>query len=302
MHLRSRHPWVAMAATFLLAQLAAVSAAAQTREPPSTLNPPQEAPRGSTIRRLNPREEESAEGLAAWRSLQAGQVRQSELDRSDPRAEDGTLYEDWTFRGVPGTRVTVSMSSGDFDTFLAWGRMLDGEFVALATDDDGGEGVASRLTVWVRDDQEYVVRANAFRSGTQGQGRFSLFVQEAAPARDAGTSRGTIRPGQTVQGTLDPGDPLLSRGTYHETWRFTGRPGQRVIVSLRSTDFDTLLFWARVVGAEALAMLSDDDGGSGSNSEFTVEVDESGEYAILVSSIGPGGFGAYTLSVDPAGS
>jgi hypothetical protein len=297
MNHRARRSLMAACAAVLPLALPAVPAAAQTREPPPTVAPPEEPARGSVIRR---RGNEGAEaGIQVSRQLPLGQVQQGELDRSDPREEDDSLYEDWTFRGTPGTRVTVSMNSNDFDTYLVWGRMIDGEFVPLASDDDGGEGVGSRLGVWVRDDQEYVVRANAF--DRDANGRYSLSVQQAASAADAGTPRGSIRPGQTVQGTLGAGDPLLAHGTFHETWRFTGRPGQRVTVSLRSSEFDTLLLWARVVGAEPLPIISDDDGGPGSSSELTVEVDATGEYAIIVTSICFGGLGAYTLAVEPAG-
>jgi hypothetical protein len=301
----------ALLALALIAPLSGVDAAAQVtrgrgettippEEPPpassSTVErtPQQEGKRGDIIRRV---QSDEADFSGSGRAIAIGQPLRSELDRSDERAEDGTYYEEWTYRGTPGTRITISMGSSAFDTFLGWGRMFDGEFYTLAADDDGGEENDSRLTVWIRDDQPYVIRANSFERET---GRYTLFVEEAAPRTDPGTPRGDIAPGQSRQGSLGDGDALMPRGTYYEVWRYSGRAGQRIRVTVSSDDFDTRLAWARMDGAEAMAIAADDDGGEGSNSELTTEVDADGEYAIIVGAVAPGQTGAYTLRVEPA--
>lgn len=229
--------------------------------------------------------------------VRLGQSVRGELDRADERAEDGSYYEEWFHRGQPGTRVSVSMSSGAFDTFLLWGRMVDGEFMPIAADDDGGEENDSRLTAWIRDDAEYVIRANSYGRAT---GRYTLLVEEAPARPDPAAPKGGIAPGQAQRGSLGDGDAVLPRGNYFEVWTYRGRAGQRVTLSAASDDFDTRLLWAQMVGGEPVALLDDDDGGEGSNSELTVEVEGDGEYAVLVSAMGPGQTGAYTLRVEPA--
>lgn len=300
MHPRTRIPLLAAVAACLCATLAPAGAPAQANPRPR-IAPPEEpgpsrstveripepgAKRGGIIRRID--REEAVEG-----ELRLGEAVRSELDRGDRREDDNTYYEDWVFRGVPGTRVTITMSSSDFDTYLGWGRMLDGEFQVLAADDDGGEETNSRVTVWIRDGEEYVVRANSFSAGS---GRFRLFVEEAGPAPDPGAPRGVIEPGQTVRGELGAGDALLSSGRYYEVWRLRGRPGQRVTITLASADFDARLGWARMVGGEALSLATDDDSGDGTDSELSVEL-EDGEYALIVSTTGVAQTGAYTLRV-----
>jgi hypothetical protein len=291
---------------FAVSPLASGGLAAQVRPGVEVTVPPEEPPpvssstvervpsqggkRGDIIRRVQADEEDTG-----GRMISVGEPTRSELDRADERADDGTYYEEWTYRGRPGTRISISMSSGAFDTFVGWGRMLDGEFYTLAADDDGGEENDSRLTVWIRDGEEYVIRANSYERAT---GRYTLFVEEAPARPDPGTPRGEIRPGQSRQGSLGDGDAVMPRGTYYEVWTYRGTPGQRIRITLSSDDIDTRVAWARVEGAEAMAVSADDDGGEGSNSELTTEVGADGTYAVLVSAVAPGQTGAYTLRVE----
>jgi hypothetical protein len=274
-------------------------------DPPSTRLPPEEPPAGVAPGRPLPRSTsgkrsdiESRVSAVQGRQVRLGQAVRSELDRGDDPAGDGSYYEEWFHRGRPGTRVSVSMSSASFDTYLVWGRMVDGEFNALASDDDGGEDIDSRLTVWIRDDLEYVIRANSYEGGQTG--RYTLLVEEAPVRPDPGAPKGTIAPGQTQRGSLGDGDAIQPRGNYYEVWTYSGRAGQRVTISAASDAFDTRVAWAHMIGGEAITMVADDDGGEGSNSELTVEVEEDGQYAVIVSAVGPGQTGAYTLRVAPA--
>lgn len=280
-----------------------------SRVRPQTVVPPEEPASGtrkrSEIESQVAGEDFSGQGVARGRDerdvvqgIELGQSVRGSPDRTDRRAEDDTYYEEWSYRGRPGTRVTVTMGSGAFDTFLLWGRMLDGDFVPLVVDDDGAEGSDSRLRAWVRDGETYVIRANSFDS--RATGRYTLLVEEAPALPDPGLPKGDVAPGQTRTGSLGDGDALLARGTYYEVWRYRGEPGQRVTVTVSSDDFDTRIGWAQLVGAEPIALLVDDDGGEGTNSELTVQVEPGGEFAVVVSAMGPGQTGAYTLRVQPA--
>jgi hypothetical protein len=316
MYARFRYPLLALAATGLLSLPAAPPASAQRSEPPPASIPPEQPPptiapprTQSTVKRIpsarpsrrgiirRRRAQEGVEGGSRGRSGVEGEIRigdvvRSELDRSDRRADGRTHYEDWVFRGEPGTRVTLHMTSSEVDPLLLWGRVVDGKFYALAANDDGGEELDSRLTVWIRDGGEYVIRANSYEPGT---GRFRLVVEEAEPRPDPETARGVLEPGQTVRGELGPGDAVQPRGTYYEVWRFRGGADQLVTFTLASDDFDARLVWARVVGGELVGMDGDDDGGEGSDSELSVRVPEEGEYALIVSTVGAAQAGAYTL-------
>jgi hypothetical protein len=316
--MRNRTRFAVLALAGILAagvmDAAASAQVIRRRTDPRTAVPPEEPPPSATVPRERSRKraeqeirvnEEDFSGVPSGRPVRAqgrqvrlGQAVRGELDRNDEPAGDGSYYEEWFHRGRPGTRVSVNLSSDAFDTFLLWGRMVDGEFQALAADDDGGEDTDSRLTVWIRDDLEYVVRANSYEGGQTG--RYTLLVEEASARPDPATPRGTIAPGQTQRGTLGDGDAILSRGNYYEVWTYRGPPGQRVTISAASDAFDTRVAWAHMIGGEPIPMLEDDDGGEGTNSELTVEVEEDGAFAVMISAMGPGQTGAYTVRVQAA--
>ena len=76
----------------------------------------------------------------------------------------------------------------------------------------------------------------------------------------------------------------------------TGGAGETVTVSLRSDDFDAYLFIALARTGEKV--VTDDDGGSGTDSEVTFTLPESGEYLIRATSLMPNEEGAYVLTLD----
>ena len=47
--------------------------------------------------------------------------------------------------------------------------------------------------------------------------------------------------GTNVQGRLETGDNRMNDGTWADVWTFQGTQGQRVVIELRSEEFDTYL-------------------------------------------------------------
>jgi hypothetical protein len=104
-----------------------------------------------------------------------GQTVQAELADTDPELEDGSYYDLYAYRGRAGEQLTVIMRAEGFDTYLAVGRLVNGEFEALETADDGdGEGTNSRLMITLEEDGEYVIRANSLSA--QQTGEYVLLV------------------------------------------------------------------------------------------------------------------------------
>jgi hypothetical protein len=66
------------------------------------------------------------------------------------------------------------MASEDFDTFLALGRMVGGEWQDVDTNDDGEEGTDSVLTVTLPADGTYLVRANSLAGDATGRYTLTL--------------------------------------------------------------------------------------------------------------------------------
>jgi Caspase domain/Bacterial pre-peptidase C-terminal domain len=99
---------------------------------------------------------------------------------------------------------------------------------------------------------------------------------------------------QVFQGSLGPDGTRDREGRFEREHQVALRRGQRVIISLQSSAFDTLL---RVVPPAGEAMENDDIAQSDLNSrlDFTAPID--GRYRIVVTSYQPGATGAYTAQV-----
>lgn len=108
-------------------------------------------------------------------AVRVGETVSGTLDGTDPVAYDDSFYEDWTFVPDFTGQVQITLTSGDFDTFLMLGTGLGRDFEDVQRDDDGGGGTDSRLTWKVMQGRSYVIRANALNDGDQGG--YTLAVQ-----------------------------------------------------------------------------------------------------------------------------
>ena len=102
-----------------------------------------------------------------------------EFRADNDRLPDGTPYRSWLYFGRAGERLTISMSSVDFDTYVVLGRGHVGSgFETIAEDDDGGAGTDSRLSVYLPEDGTYTIVANSV--GATG-GAFALTAESGSP-------------------------------------------------------------------------------------------------------------------------
>jgi hypothetical protein len=104
--------------------------------------------------------------------------------------------------------------------------------------------------------------------------------------------------GETVQGRLEPSDPLLSDGARYELYIYRGQAGDLLTFTLRSAEFDGFLSGGRFEGASFVSEATDDDGAGGTDARLSATVGASGTYAIQVKSYEAGQTGAYTLSLE----
>jgi len=237
---------------------------------------------------------------AAQQTVSLGQTVRGRIETSDPALDDGSHYDIWNYRGRAGERITITLRSSDFDAYLAFGKIAGGECSDdCKTDDDGAGGTDARITATVGAAGTYQIRANTLSEGETGA--YTLEVQAAPPA-PAIRSSGTVAVGQTVRGTLDASDPQAGDDSYYDLWTFRGTAGQRVTITLRSSDFDAFLGWGRMDGGEWSEMESDDDGAGGTDARLEVTVGEAGVYTIRANTLSGGETGAYTLEVQAGGS
>lgn len=102
-------------------------------------------------------------GPCAPTPISIGQTVNGNLTTADCPADDGTFYDAYSFSATAGTRVSISLSSNDFDTFLILNRP-DGSI--LSFNDDGGGGTNSRIPangfITLPVNGTYTIWANAF--------------------------------------------------------------------------------------------------------------------------------------------
>ena len=240
----------------------------------------------------NARPQAIAEDRSEAVALTAGQRRTGQLQRGDPVMDDGSLFDIYTYQARAGERLSLTMRSGAFDTFLTVARMEGDEVELIVRDDDSGGGTDSRAEFTVDRDGPIFVAANALREGMTG----SYTIELAAAG---GGER--IAAGQSRAGSLASSDPRLADSSYYDTYTYQGRQGERLTVSLTSSAFDTYLSIGQVVDGRYREVASNDDSNGGTNSEVEVTLPAAGTYQIRANSFLKDQTGAYTLVLRPGG-
>ena len=105
--------------------------------------------------------------------LSLGQPVDGRLQAGDAEnEEDGRWTDHYTITGRAGERIRVTMAAEGFDTYLSIGRMVDGAFQELASNDDEGEGgTNSAVEVELPAAGEYLIVATSFAAGGEGEYR-----------------------------------------------------------------------------------------------------------------------------------
>jgi hypothetical protein len=116
-----------------------------------------------------------------------------------------------------------------------------------------------------------------------------------APAASAQTR---IEAGETVSGALTSRDRRLASGARYDLWEYSGVRGERIVVTVRSVQFDPYVILQRYPGGSAPLLARDDDGGGGNDAQVELTLPENDDYLIVVTSTQRGEVGAYRLSVE----
>ncbi|MCM3872259.1 MAG: DPP IV N-terminal domain-containing protein, partial [Pyrinomonadaceae bacterium] len=116
-----------------------------------------------------------------------GQTVNGSLNGGSCPLGDGTTYQPFRFSGLAGQQISILMTSNDFDAFLF---LVGPDGFILATDDDGGGGLNSRIPpgsgrLTLPADGTYIILANSISPVIQGQ--FSLTL-EGPPLADLAVS------------------------------------------------------------------------------------------------------------------
>ena len=204
--------------------------------------------------------------------ISVGDYANGRLTSGDAEDEDGKTFDAYAFRANAGDRVAILLESDDFDPLVRVGRMVGGSFVQSAQNDDGdGKGLNSYLVFTAHQAGEYVIQAASVGGDSEGDYRLSL--EQGPPAPEARS----IAIGEEISGRLNEDSAKSDSGASADLYRFTGRAGQRVAISLKADDFDSYL---ELFDASHKSLATDDDSGGELNARLTFVLPEDGDYLI----------------------
>lgn len=103
--------------------------------------------------------------------VRQGETVRGELGEGDAELDDGRFYDAYVYTGRAGETLRVQLNSDAFDAYVIVGRMVDGEFQEIASNDDAEEGdsLNSLLDVELPEDGRYVIQATSFSPASEGE-------------------------------------------------------------------------------------------------------------------------------------
>ncbi|WP_297803362.1 PPC domain-containing protein [uncultured Brevundimonas sp.] len=233
-----------------------------------------------------------AEPLAAPTPFTVGETVNGEITDETQIGMSSKPSDRYSLSVVAGRAYQIDMESSDMDSYLS---LFDAAGKLVQSDDDGGGNLDASLTFVAKEDATYVIEASALSEGRTGP--YSLSVEEVA-APPAPTP---IAMGATVEGELTDDDARKGGSGRYDAYSFSATEGQRLQITLESSDFDALLELGKA-GDDFDAMVTDDDGaGRGTDSRILFDVPETGEYVIRASSYQSDERGGYELRLTDRG-
>jgi hypothetical protein len=217
------------------------------------------------------------------------------LTEASQRLDDDSYYEDILLTGEANTMVSISLMSSDFDSYLNFGRLVNGEFESIQSNDDcSSESTASSCLLYTfADNGTYVIRANTLNEGETGE--FTIYViKKGTYTAKAANSLPALGMGRGVNGELKEGDPIPPGTSIPiNDYKITVRRGETIELSLSSEDFDTVL--TLLNDSYEQIDTNDDQESGGTDSKLVSTFSQAGTYVVRVSSLSANSLGAYTL-------
>ena len=208
------------------------------------------------------------------RAISIGQSASGELTASDPMSRTRHApYHVWSLDGRRGQRVVIDLMSPDFDAYVS---LRDESGYVLGSDDDSGEDRNARLRTVLPRDGRYRIVVTAFSDSARGRYTLAVTGWEAPDAPPPGAVV-EIRPGETKDGILEPGDST-SDGPFEDHWTFMATAGQRLRLDMHSSDMDSYLI---VLGPDGARIASDDDSGEGNDASVGFRAAAAGRYRAI---------------------
>lgn len=220
--------------------------------------------------------------------IAVGRNETGSLGANSAEDDDGKRYDAYAFRASAGERVKIDLESDDFDSFLRVGRIVNGAFVQMAENDDGGSSLNARLVFTAPQAGEYLIRVTSYNGSAEGD--YCLSMEQGPPAPTAAP----VTIGEETRGRLNSDSATSDSGAPADLYRFSGRAGQRVAITMKADGFDTYL---ELFDANHNSLATDDDSAGDLNARLTHTLAEDGDYLIEARAFSSGE-GPYTLNIE----
>jgi hypothetical protein len=192
--------------------------------------------------------------------------------------------EQWVFSANAGDSIDISLTSDDFDPFLA---LFSPEGEYLTCDDDGGVDLMARISGYTLPVSGlYTLDVLSYLPDSLGA--YTLALTQASPGET---------PSSINAAEIDFGEAIEQRleTWVGDVWLFNGTAGDRVTISMTSEAFETAL---ELYTPEYLLVARADGGNSDSNSLISqTMLPVTGVYSIVARGFGPGQIGDYTITL-----
>lgn len=128
--------------------------------------------------------------------------------------------------------------------------------------------------------------------------RFTSLLLAASLLASSAAAQSTIVPGNRVQGSLNESDRTFADGSRYDCFNLQAPAGERVSITLRSSEFDAYL--SVVQGADCanpVTLHTDDDSAGGSDAQVQMTLGP-GAYSFRANAYRAGQGGRYELTVE----
>jgi len=219
--------------------------------------------------------------------IRLGQTLEGALDDQDAQDDEGA-FDAYSFEAQAGERFVLAMNAESLDSLLRVGVVRNGVFVEQAMNDDGADGLNSRLIFTAGEAGTYVIHATSYAG--RGRGAYTLSLSEGpAPLRAT-----AIEIGARVRGELTADTARNASDRPADAYRFSGREGQRVRIDMTSRNLDSYL---ELFDENQQSLATDDDGGPiGLDSRLVFTLPRTGSYVVEARAYSDG-TGPYTLEI-----
>lgn len=210
----------------------------------------------------------------------------------------GAHYDEFVLRLEAGRRYVIRVNSSAFDPQARLYR--DGETSPVAENDDGDDGLNSRISFVPEASGDFILRVLPLANDGNGAYTASAELAPPLPAPLTQFQRMSAMVFRVYEGSLTNNDGEGPNGARVDDYLVHFNANQERLILLDSPEggFDTVVQVLRAGNREGEPLASNDDSGGTLNSLVQYKADEAGDYIVRVTSFNAQGRGRYRLRVS----